>query len=86
MPFFLFFWTDEIIAHLAEHGVTIEESEEIVSNCDPDEVEISHSTDRLIAFGETSSGRLLACVYEEIDETTILPVTAYINQQTTHET
>jgi hypothetical protein len=42
----------------------------------PESVEQSRSSDRLIAFGEVD-GRYLACVYEMIDETTILPVTAY---------
>ena len=30
-----------------------------------------------IAFGETATGKYLACVYEFLDETTVLPVTAY---------
>lgn len=75
MPFYLFIWSDEIEKHLAAHGVTADEFEEVV--CDPDEVDQSHSSGRPIAFGETSSGKYLACVYELLDETTVLPVTAY---------
>ena len=45
--------------------------------CDPDEVDQSHSSGRPIAFGETSTGKYLACVYELLDDMTVLPVTAY---------
>ncbi len=75
MPVFLFVWNDQIEEHVAEHGVTPDEFEEVV--CDPDEVDQSRSSGRAIAFGETSSGKYLACVYELLDETTVLPVTAY---------
>ncbi len=57
------------------HGVTPDEFEEVV--CDPDEVDQSLSSGRPIAFGETSTGKYLACVYELLDDTTVLPVTAY---------
>ena len=75
MPFYLFLWNDEIEEHLARNGVTPEEFEGVV--CDPDEVDQSRSSARPIAFGETSTGKYLACVYEMLDETTVLPVTAY---------
>lgn len=75
MPFYLYQWAEENEAHLAEHGVTPEEFEEVVGN--PDWVQISRTTGRPIAFGETSSGKYLACVYELLDELTALPITAY---------
>ena len=75
MPFYLFIWSDQIEEHLAAHGVTPDEFEEVV--CDPEEVAQSRSFGRPIAFGETSTGKYLACVYELLDETTVLPVTAY---------
>jgi uncharacterized DUF497 family protein len=75
VPVFLFVWNDQIEEHVAEHGVTPDEFEEVV--CEPDEVDQSRSSGRAIAFGETSSGRYLACVYEFLDETTVLPATAY---------
>ena len=75
MPFYYFLWTDEIIQHLAAHDVSQEEFEEVV--CDPDRVETSRSSDRFVALGYTVAGRYLACVYEMIDETTVLPVTGY---------
>ena len=75
MPFCLFIWNDQIVEHLAAHGIAPDEFEQVV--CDPDEVAESRSSGRPIAFGETSTGRYLACVYELLDDTTVLPVTAY---------
>ncbi len=75
MPFYFFQWTDEIEAHLAEHDVDREEFEEVLTS--PDRVEPSRTSDRQVAIGETSQGRLLVCVYEHFDETTIIPVTAF---------
>jgi uncharacterized DUF497 family protein len=75
MPFYLFVWDGENEEHLAEHGVTPEEFAEVV--CNPDRVETSESSGRPIAFGPTSTGKYLACVYEQFDETTVYPITAY---------
>ena len=75
MPFYLFIWNDMIEGHLAANGITPEEFEEVV--CDPDEVWRSRSWGRPVAFGGTSAGRYLACVYELLDKTTVLPITAY---------
>jgi hypothetical protein len=55
--------------------VTPEEFVEVV--CDPDRVGKSRSSGRPIAFGPTSTGRYLACVYELLDESTVYPITAY---------
>jgi len=75
MPFFFFIWNDEIEQHLAEHGVTPDEFEYVV--CNPDEVEESRTSGRPIAFGETASGKYLACIYELLDDATVLPDTAF---------
>ena len=75
MPFFLFVWDDENEEHLAEHGVSRDEFEQVV--CDPYGVRRSRSTRRPVAFGYTSEGRYLACVYEMIDATTVYPITAF---------
>ena len=75
MPVYFFIWNDQIEEHLARHGVTPDEFEEVV--CDPDEVDRSHSSGRPIAFGETAAGKHLARVYELLDDMTVLPVTAY---------
>ncbi len=75
MAFFFLHWDDEIIEHLAQHGVTQDEFAEVVEN--PDERETSRSTGRPTATGVTSTGKTLFCVYEMIDADTVLPVTAY---------
>lgn len=74
MPFFLFHWNDVNEEYLSQHDVTSAEFEAVV--CDPDHVDDSRSSGRKVAFGEVN-GKFLACVYEMIDETTVLPVTAY---------
>jgi uncharacterized DUF497 family protein len=63
------------VQHIAEHGISKEEVEEVLEN--PDGIETSRSSDRPIAFGETSTGRIIAIVYEEIDDDTVYPVTTY---------
>jgi uncharacterized DUF497 family protein len=63
------------VQHIAEHDVSKEEVEEVLDH--PEGIERSRSSDRLIAFGETSTGRLIAVVYEEIDDDAVYPVTAY---------
>ena len=75
MPFYLFLWTNETIAHVAENGVSQDEFEEVV--CNPGQLDVSRSTGRPIAIGLTQRGRLLVCVYDNIDADTILPITAF---------
>jgi len=75
MPYYEFVWTDEIIAHLAEHGVSPADFEEVVSN--PSRISVSRSSGRPCCWGELADGRELFCVYEFLDDMTIVPVTAY---------
>lgn len=75
MPVYRCIWHDQNVEHLAEHGITIEEFESVIGN--PIRTKRSRTSDRLVAFGYVSDGRKLACVYEKIDELTVLPVTAY---------
>ena len=74
MPLEVYIWTDPTEDHLAEHGVTPEEFEEVVE--DRDEEEVSRSSGRFLVRGYTSGGRFLCCVYER-DRGVILPWTAY---------
>lgn len=75
MPHVLFIWNDEIEEYIAQHGVTIEEFEEVVLNCK--EVRTSHSSGRPIVFGPTATGKYLACVFEYVGKDQVIPVTAY---------
>lgn len=78
MPHLEFIWIDGPdgnVEHLAEHGVTPREAEEVLSS--PIARDTSVSTGRPIVFGFTRRGRKLAVVYEPIDAMTVYPITAY---------
>lgn len=75
MPFYFFAWSEENKAHLAEHDVSPEDFEEIV--CDPDYEDISRSTGNPLAFGWTTNGRYLCCVFRRLEDYLIEPITAY---------
>lgn len=63
------------VQHCGEHGVTKEEVEEVFQNVTDEDT--SHSSGRPVVFGDTSAGRHLMVVYEQIDDDTVYPVTAY---------
>ena len=75
MAYCFYVWTPEIIEHLSQHGVTPEEFEEVVSN--PEYEDFSRSTGNPVAFGSTSTGRYLCCVFKRIEDDMIDPVTAF---------
>ncbi len=64
--------------HIAEHGVTSEEVEEVLQNED-NTTDVSASTGRPITFGWTTTGKHLAVVWEVAadDPRMIYPITAY---------
>ncbi|MFZ1932396.1 MAG: hypothetical protein WCB27_22985 [Thermoguttaceae bacterium] len=66
------------VRHIAEHGVTPEEVEEVLNDWHA-RTTYSASSGRPITFGWTAAGRYLAVVWEvaEEDPLTIYPVTAY---------
>ena len=67
---------DGNVEHVAQHDLTPEDVNEVLEN--PIREEISESSGRPIAFGYTPDGRLIAVVYEEIDDCTLYPATAYV--------
>jgi hypothetical protein len=75
VTYFDFLWTEEIIEHLAQHDVMPEQFEEIVKF--PESRGVSARSGRPCCWGETPDGRYLICIYERLDDMTILPVTAY---------
>ena len=75
MPAFDFLWTDEIVEHLTEHGVSQDDFERVV--CNPTSKGYSRSSKLPCAWGYTDDGRYVIAVYDELDAVTILPVTAY---------
>lgn len=55
--------------------IQTEDVEEVFEN--PIRYEESRSSGRPMVFGYTSDGRRIAVVYEQLDDTTLYPVTAY---------
>jgi uncharacterized DUF497 family protein len=78
MPWYDIIWNYEPggnVQHIAEHGLGVEDVEAVLSN--PLEKITSRSSGRPVVTGYTTDGRLIFVVYEEIDDVTIYPVTAY---------
>jgi hypothetical protein len=74
-PWFDFFWYDENREHIAQHGVTPDEFEYVV--CHPKITGESDSSGNPLVKGYTAEGRWLICIYEVIDDVSVLPITAY---------
>jgi hypothetical protein len=66
---------DGNIQHIAEHGLVPSDVEHVLNH--PKRRSKSRSSGRPIVFGRTPSGENIAVVYEEIDNSTVYPVTAY---------
>ena len=78
MPYYDVLWNPGAggnVEHIAEHDLTPGDVEEVLFN--PVGHDISHSTGRPIVYGFTPDGRYIVVVYEEIDEYTLYPITAY---------
>lgn len=66
-------------AHIAEHGLTPEEVESALFD-EATTFDLSHSSGRPIAFGNTVTGRFIAIVFEvlnPVDPLILRPITAY---------
>jgi len=78
MPYYEIIWDeapDGNVSHIADNGLTPEDVEEVLFN--PVDRDISRSSGLPIVFGFTPGGRYILVVYEQIDEVTVYPVTAY---------
>ena len=75
MPYYDFVWTDDIIQHIAEHGISQDDFEYVV--CHPLSRGYSRSSGLPAAWGYTADDRYIMAVYEELDQLAVLPVTAY---------
>jgi hypothetical protein len=62
------------VQHMAEHDLTKDEVEEALAN--PEKRSTSRSSGFPVIFGETSTGRCIAVVFQEIDPDTAKPITA----------
>lgn len=70
--------SDGNVQHIAQHGITMEEVEEVLLN-ENNPVGESRSSGRPITFGETSTGKRIAVIWEQgLDNPLVIrPVTAY---------
>ncbi len=78
MPWYDVIWNYEPggnVEHIAEHGLTPEDVESVI--CSPFEKKISRSSGRPAVTGTTPDGRLILVVYEQFDDITVYPVTAF---------
>jgi uncharacterized DUF497 family protein len=80
MPYHTIIWDldddpDGNVQHCAEHGVTMEEVEQVLQR--PSDADLSRSSGRPVVFGDTNTGRHLMVVYETIEADTVYPITAY---------
>lgn len=80
MRFLRIIWDDDDeaggnVQHIAEHGLTVEDVEYILEN--PTDEGVSQSTGRPCCFGYTLGGDFVIVVYEQVDDDTIRPITAY---------
>lgn len=63
------------VQHIAEHGLTKDDVRWVLEN--PARHEVSRSSGRPLAFGYTPDDIYIVVVYDQIDEQTVYPVTAY---------
>lgn len=71
-------WNDDPggnVEHIEEHGLTVEDVEHVLQNRESRAT--SNSSGDPCVFGYTSDGRYIIVVFEQIDDDTIYPVTAY---------
>jgi len=68
-------WDDDALDHIAQHGITPEDFSDVMA--DPDYETRTWRTHRRAAVGTTRDGRTIMCIYEQIDDLHVQPVTAF---------
>lgn len=63
------------VEHVEEHDLTVDDIEFVLENYE--RAAISKSSGRPCVFGFAPDGRYIIVIFDEIDEATIVPVTAY---------
>ena len=72
-------WNDdsgENVDKISQHGLSIDDVEHVLMN--PKRRVTSKSSGRPAVYGYTPDGDYIFVVYEEVDDVTIEPITAYI--------
>ncbi len=71
-------WNDEPggnVEHIEEHGLSVADVEAVLAS--PESEGKSRSSGQPCVFGYAPDGTYIIVVYEQVDEDTIYPVTAY---------
>ncbi|HTN76915.1 MAG TPA: hypothetical protein VL096_16770 [Pirellulaceae bacterium] len=63
------------VEHIEEHDLLTDEVEHVLENFEA--TSVSKSSGRPCVFGYTPDGRYIIVIYEEVDDDTVIPVTAY---------
>ncbi len=63
------------VEHVEAHDLTTDDVDFVLENYDS--AGSSRSSDRPCVFGHAPDGRYVVVIYEEVDDETIIPVTAY---------
>jgi len=63
------------VEHVEQHDLTTDDVDYALEH--PESTGVSRSSDRPCLFGHIPDGRYIAVVYEEVDDDTVIPVTAY---------
>lgn len=75
MPWFDLIWDDANEAHIAEHGLTVDDVINAIN--DPIDEFTSRSSGRPMIEGYALDGRVIVVSFEYLDEISIYPITAY---------
>ena len=67
---------DGNVQHIAQHGLVPSDVEYVLNQ--PKRRSKSRSSGRPMVFGRTPAGEDIVVIYEDIDDSTVYPVTAYL--------
>jgi uncharacterized DUF497 family protein len=63
------------VEHVEEHDLTTDDVDHVLTNSKT--TGVSRSSGRPCVFGHTPDNRYILVVYEEVDDDTVIPITAY---------
>jgi hypothetical protein len=63
------------VEHVEEHDLTTDDVDHVLEN--HQSTGFSHSSGRPCVFGYAPDGRYIIVIYDELDEYTVIPATAY---------
>jgi uncharacterized DUF497 family protein len=63
------------VEHIEEHDLTTDDVDYVLA--EPETTGTSASSGRPCVFGHVPDGRYIIVIYEEVDDDTVIPITAY---------